>query len=101
MMRFMGRTRVRRRRIVALGAWLAIASLAVGPVGHALTADASARRVPAVSYVVQQGDTLWSLAGRLAPQEDPREVVARIEAANRLGVGSSLQPGRALVVPLP
>ena len=31
--------------------------------------------IPADEYVVQPGDTLWSIAARLAPDDDPRAVV--------------------------
>ena len=50
------------------------------------------------TYVVQPGDTLWSIASRLAgPGEDPRPVVDRLEEANR-GLGT-LMPGETLQLP--
>jgi hypothetical protein len=55
---------------------------------------ASPGRLPHVrTVVVQSGDTLWSLAHRLAPGSDPRGVVdALVEA---LGT-SSVFPGETL-----
>jgi hypothetical protein len=47
-------------------------------------------------YVVQPGDTLWSIARQLHPQDDPRPVVDRL--ASQLH-GGSLQVGQRLVLP--
>lgn len=50
------------------------------------------------SVVVRSGDTLWSIAGSAAPEEDPRAVVDAIVALNGLeGVG--LVPGQVLQLP--
>lgn len=46
--------------------------------------------------VVQPGDTLWSIAGELAPGEDPRHLVSVLGEANG---GDQLQVGQRLVVP--
>ena len=84
-----------RRRLVALA--LLVTVLAIG-------APAAARVVhpepgPATAtYVVRPGDTLWSIAGRVAPDQDPRAVVDAIGAANDLP-GGGLVPGQALQVP--
>ena len=79
--------------------WLVAATIAVGPLGHALSAGASDRRPAITRYVVRPGDTLWGIARATAPSEDPRAVVARIAAANSITDGD-LAPGRSLVVPL-
>lgn len=50
------------------------------------------------SVVVQPGDTLWSIASDIAPEEDPRGVVDALQEANGLE-GSSLVPGQVLLVP--
>jgi LysM repeat protein len=47
-------------------------------------------------YVVQPGDTLWSIARQLHPQDDPRPVVDQL--ANQIH-GGSLQVGQHLVLP--
>jgi nucleoid-associated protein YgaU len=49
-------------------------------------------------YVVQRGDTLWSIAVGRAPGVDPRPVVQAIADANRVDAGS-LVPGQVLVIP--
>jgi Tfp pilus assembly protein FimV len=46
-------------------------------------------------YVVQPGDTLWSIAAAVAPNDDPRSVVDRLREANGTDV---LQAGDRLVI---
>ena len=46
-------------------------------------------------YVVQPGDTLWSIARQLHPQDDPRPVVDQLASQ----VNGSLQVGQRLVLP--
>lgn len=50
------------------------------------------------TVTVQAGDTLWSLAARVAPHADPRDVVDEITALNDLS-SASIEPGERLVVP--
>jgi nucleoid-associated protein YgaU len=82
---------------VTVSAALVIAAWA-GPVARAL--GGGHEPVPAArsSYVVRGGDTLWSIAERLAPGEDPRPLVDAIEAANHVDPGA-LVPGSTLVIP--
>jgi len=47
---------------------------------------------------VQPGDTLWSVAQRIAPDNDPRQVVAQIRRINHLH-SSALQAGQLLLLP--
>jgi LysM repeat protein len=46
---------------------------------------------------VQPGDTLWSIAGEVAPGRDPRRVVEQIRRSNHLD-SVSLTPGQTLKV---
>jgi len=48
--------------------------------------------------VVEPGDSLWSIAQRVAPGQDPRAVVDQLAA--RLG-STTLAPGETLAVPAP
>lgn len=57
-------------------------------------AGRSAAPVPA-QVTVHAGDTLWSIAGRIAPGVDPRAEVATLQRLNHLG-GAQLQPGQVL-----
>jgi nucleoid-associated protein YgaU len=52
----------------------------------------------ALTYVVRPGDTLWSIAERLRPGEDPRPLVDAIERANGISAGD-LVPGQSLRIP--
>ncbi len=47
---------------------------------------------------VQAGDTLWSVASALAPQNDPRDVVAQIRRINHLP-DAQIQIGQQLLLP--
>lgn len=49
--------------------------------------------------VVQPGDTLWSVARRVAPDNDPRDVIAQIQRINNLH-GSGLRVGQQLLLPV-
>src|SRR3712207_3558261 len=44
--------------------------------------DGPDRPAPRVTYVVEPGDTLWSIARRVAPGRDPRPVVDGLIEAN-------------------
>ena len=48
--------------------------------------------------VVQPGESLWSVAQRIAPEHDPREVIAQIRRLNDLET-SRLQVGQHLLLP--
>ena len=67
--------------------------------GSALADDTPAP-APVVTQrvVVVQGDSLWLVAGRAAPESDPRGVVTEIRELN--GLRSNLiQPGQVLLIP--
>ena len=93
-------TTFRRRRIFA--AVLAAGVVVVaGQAGGALGGSplAAPERRPTASsvqtVVVRPGDTLWAIAQRLAPGEDPRPVVDELAAAHDR---SPLVPGETLRV---
>jgi LysM repeat protein len=50
--------------------------------------------------VVNEGDTLWEIAERLRPAEDPRKTVDEIVEINGL-TEPVLTPGQELVLPSP
>jgi nucleoid-associated protein YgaU len=91
-----------RRRVVLGVALLLVAVALVVSIGSVTTAGADrGDGPPAVSaegesYVVQPGDTLWSIAEQLAPDADRRAVV---DALNEVSGGASLQPGQRLYLP--
>lgn len=50
------------------------------------------------AVVVKPGDTLWSIAVRCAPEEDPRQTIAAVETLNELD-SPRIVPGQELLVP--
>ena len=61
-------------------------------------ADGGLQLAGASTVVVQSGDTLWSIARSVAPDEDPRAVVDAIVALNGLD-SVDLMPGAELQLP--
>ena len=85
------RARVLAIALVVAGSLVVVPGLARG--------DGPDRPVPRVHYVVEPGDTLWSIARRVAPGRDPRPVVDALVESNDLHGG--LQAGQELSVPVP
>jgi hypothetical protein len=87
-----------RRRLAVVLAGSALV-LVMAQAGAALGGSSLAApgRHPTSSHVVtvavRPGDSLWSIAARLAPGEDPRPIVDQLEAARH---GSPLQPGETI-----
>ncbi len=73
----------------------ALAGLAPGPAGAGSSATAPAASSTA-TIEVRSGDTLWSIAQRLAPGADVRPVVDQLVALNGT---APLQPGQQLRIP--
>jgi Tfp pilus assembly protein FimV len=94
------RTRVRRRRLTLTISVALVAAAWAGPAVRVLGSPETPARVSRASYVVRQGDTLWTIARELAPGSDPRPVVDQLSAMN--GVDAArLVPGQTLVVSAP
>ncbi|TLM84968.1 LysM peptidoglycan-binding domain-containing protein [Pseudarthrobacter sp. NamE2] len=53
---------------------------------------------PTVTVTVQPGESLWAIAGSVAPGRDARDVVAEIVQLNNLSEGTVL-PGQQLYIP--
>ncbi len=81
---------------IAIAALLGVVNGGVFNGGEAV---ASNHAGTALHYVtVQSGETLWQLAGEIAPTADPREVVSDIVHLNQLS-GSDIQAGQRLAIP--
>jgi len=77
---------------MVVAAWVVPMSRAFGQGGTGVVTVSQHR------YVVRPGDTLWSIAGRVAPGEDPRATVDSIARVNDLDPGA-LVPGQPLLIP--
>lgn len=95
------RLTLRGRVVFGVLAMLVVGILAGVSYLNQLGAGDSAAQPPA-SVVVRPGDTLFAIAHRIAPDKDPREVVADLREANGLGPAeiTSLVPGETLIVSL-
>lgn len=89
--------RLTRRGVAVLS--VAVALLGLGLVWLARLSSPQSPAAPAVpaSVTVRAGDTLWSIATRVAPQSDPRAEVAALQQRNHLS-GVDLVPGQVLRV---
>jgi hypothetical protein len=88
--------RLTRRGVQVLAA--VVATLAVGLVAVARVSAPSAgtgRTSVPDTVTVRAGDTLWSIASRLAPQADPQAEIGDLQRINHLG-GVALVPGQVL-----
>ncbi len=91
-------TYLRRRAAVAVSVIVLVVGLVLvmAQGGAALGGSAGAapdHRPTAAHAVVRPGDSLWSIAQRLAPGSDPRPVVDALAAARH---GAVLQPGETI-----
>jgi len=95
----------RRGRFVFFGLPLMVLAVLVLSLSGFLNAPAKAADsaaelsvTPTVTVTVQPGESLWAIAGAVAPERDPRDVVADIVQLNNLGAARVL-PGQQLFVP--
>jgi LysM repeat protein len=86
--------RVRRRRAFVVTVVMLL-SLALPAASRAVAGGGGSSTTP---YVVQAGDTLWSIAVRQAPGQDPRLLVDSIVRTNAVDPGK-LVPGQELQLP--
>ena len=80
--------------LAAIGVLLALVLLPSAPTGPAAGRDSGS--APS-SVVVQPGDSLWSIATRVAPKADPRATVQRLIDRNHLA-GLTITPGEVLAI---
>ena len=88
----------RRGRVVVVAALVGLlfAAFSLGRVGA--EGSTSTERPATQVVTVAPGDTLWGVASRLAPGQDPRPVVEQIRQLNDLDSGG-LRVGQQLVLP--
>jgi hypothetical protein len=88
----------RRGRVVLTLVMMVGLVIAGFTLGRGSSQAADHARLPHHTVTVEAGDTLWSLAARVAPHADPRDVVDEITSLNQLS-SPVVQPGERLVVP--
>ena len=90
----------RRGRLVLVLAMVTIALVAftLGRVGSSQAATDRAAHVPYAQTTVHAGETLWSVAQRVAPGHDLRDVVEQIRTLNHLD-SVAVQVGQQLLLP--
>lgn len=100
-----GSVRLTRRGRLVRSVLLGVLALALLVVGVARLTAAPARAgaeqtvpVSVAEVVVEQGDSLWVIAERVAPGRDPRDVIHELRELNGLS-SNLLQPGQVLLVP--
>jgi LysM domain len=95
------RVRVTRRGrlvLVAIAALVLLLAISFGRTGsQAATATGTGPTLQQTT--VQPGETLWAVAQRIAPKNDPREVIAQIRRINHLH-SSVLRVGQQLLLPV-
>lgn len=95
-------TRRGRRVVAILSATPLVAATAFVIINGGAALGSNERGVSAEAFdavTVMPGETLWSIAEEVAPEEDPREVVDAISDLNRLS-SSVLDTGQRLFLPI-
>ncbi len=92
-------TRRGRAVLVLLLAAFLLTAFSVGQRDtQAAGVEAGSGAAAPAATTVQPGESLWSVAQRIAPENDPREVIAQIRRLNDLE-SSELQVGQQLLLP--
>ncbi|MDR2323202.1 MAG: LysM peptidoglycan-binding domain-containing protein [Microbacterium sp.] len=95
------RITARGRRVLAALVALPVAAViafAALSGGSALASGEQTTGNTFTTITVQPGDTLWSIAGEVAPNADPRDVVAKISQLNLVD-GGVIEVGQHLAIP--
>jgi predicted Zn-dependent protease len=90
-----------RGRVIALAFFLLLSFMlvSVSSALHNASQAGTAHASSATRFVtVEPGQTLWQIALRVAPRDDPRDTVDRIRSLNGLETTTVL-PGQRIVVP--
>ena len=89
-----------RLLLVLVLAALLLGAFAIGRSASSQATTVTSAPAPALTQVtVQSGDTLWTLAQRLAPSQDTRKVVDQLRRLNHLRSASDLKAGQQLLLP--
>jgi Tfp pilus assembly protein FimV len=89
----------RRGRLVILLSAIALVFAAFTSLGGPAMSTDETHHAAAHTVVVGSGETLWDIAQRIAPDKDPRTVIAEIVDLNTLPDAGSIRIGQELYVP--
>ncbi|GGL02732.1 hypothetical protein GCM10007382_23250 [Salinibacterium xinjiangense] len=84
--------------VAVVAAPLVIAAMVFALNGGEATASLGGSDMPFQYVTVSSGETLWQLAGELAPTADPRQVIDQIVQLNQL-TSSDVFAGQELAIP--
>ena len=84
--------------VAVVAAPLVIAAMVFALNGGEATASLGGPDLPFQYVTVSSGETLWQLAGELAPTADPRQVIDQIVQLNQL-TSSDVFAGQELAIP--
>jgi hypothetical protein len=87
----------RRGRFVLVLMVMMLLLAAAFMLGHGASAADRSHERPH-TLIVKPGESLWAVAARVAPQQDPRLVVSAIESLNHLA-SPAVTPGQQLALP--
>jgi hypothetical protein len=94
--------RLNRRGRLFFGTLLALVALAVayflGLGASQAGADSTVSTTSFEQITIMPGDTLWSIAGDIAPGADTQQVIADIVSLNQLDT-ATVQPGQHISIP--
>ena len=85
---------------VAVFIWVMLFAAAIDVGGLATGASEFAVEYELVTHIVQPGETLWGIAQRYRPNEDPRKVVYEIQEASGIE-GGLIMAYQLVLVPIP
>ena len=89
-----GRRFVRQATVLAVAVVAAISIFS----GQAATAGSDAVKTDFTYVTIHSGESLWQLAGKIAPNEDPRDWITKVVNLNAL-TSAEVAPGQRIALP--
>lgn len=89
-----GRRFIRQATVVVVATVAAIGFFT----GQAATAGSESVKANFTYVTIHAGESLWALAAEVAPEQDPREWIAKVVDLNAL-TSADLKPGQRIALP--